>query len=204
MFAIHIAGRDSVEGEMESVAKFIIDDADREFCEMVVVDSNHDNALSKWLREADYRTDPANALFFLTCQKRQYEAIAEQDGWFHLIEWVLRDKRVPDSIRFLREDESFIICGSEHGGIECGMHGHLGPNGARGTPWNLAKIGRKANTGHTHSAGIRDGLYTAGTCSVMDMGYNSGPSSWSHTLVLTYPNGKRALVTMWHGAYRAI
>jgi len=204
MFSIHCEGRDAVEGEMDEVAKFITEDASRDFCEMVVVDSNHDNALTRWLKEADYKKDPANALFFLKCQLRKYEAIAEEDGWFHLVEWVLQSKGVPESVRFLREDESFIICGDAHGGIECGMHGHLGPNGARGTPLGLARLGRKANTGHTHSAGIRDGLYTGGTCSVMDMGYNSGPSSWSHSHVVTYPNGKRTIVTMWHGAYCAI
>lgn len=200
MFKIHVAGRDSVEGEMEDVAEFINEVASRDWCEMVVVDSNHDNALTRWLREADYRKDPVNALFFLKCQLRKYESIAEEDGWFHMIEWVLQDKEVDPAVRFLRVDESFVICNA----IECGMHGHLGPNGARGTPWNLAKIGRKANTGHTHSAGIRDGLYTAGTCSVMDMGYNDGPSSWSHSHIVTYANGKRAVVTMWHGAYRAV
>lgn len=199
MFGIHVAGRDSVEGEMESVAQFLVEDSARDFCTTVVVDSNHDNALTRWLKEADYRRDPVNALFFLRCQTRKYESIAEEDGWFHLVEWVLQNKGVPEAVRFLRVDESFNICGE----IECGMHGHLGPNGARGTPWNLAKLGSKANTGHTHSAGIRDGLYTAGTCSVMDMGYNSGPSSWSHSHIVTYPNGKRTIVTMWHGAYRA-
>lgn len=199
MFAIHCQGRDSVEGEMEDVAKFINEVAERDFCEMVVVDSNHDNALTRWLKEADYKIDPVNALFFLTCQKRKYEAIADGDGWFHLVEWVLQNKGVPKEVRFLRVDESFLVCGE----IECGMHGHLGINGARGAPNSLAKLGRKANTGHTHSAGIRDGLYTGGTCSIMDMGYNNGPGSWSHSHVVTYPNGKRCIVTMWHGAYRA-
>jgi len=201
MFAIHMRGRDEVEGEMQSVASFLKEEVMRPDCETVVVDSNHDNALTRWLREADYREDPANALFFLKCQLRKYQAIAEEDHWFHMIEWVLQNQGVSPNIRFLREDESFLICGDN--GIECGMHGHLGPNGARGTPWNLAKIGRRGNTGHTHSAGIRDGLYTAGTCSIMDMVYNSGPSSWSHSHIITYSNGKRAIVTMWHGAYRA-
>lgn len=203
MFAIHVAGRDSVESEMDEVAEFLTEEANRDFCQTVVVDSNHDNALTRWLRETDYREDPANALFFLRCQLRKYEAIAQGDDWFHPIEWVLQGKGVHESVRFLRTDESFIICGDAHGGIECGMHGHLGPNGVRGNPWNLAKIGRKANTGHTHSAGIRDGLYTGGTCSVMDAGYNDGPSSWSHSHVVTYANGKRAIITMWHGAFRA-
>ena len=91
------------------------------------------------------------------------------------------------------EDESLKIAGIEHG-----MHGHLGPNGARGNPKNLRTAG-KANTGHTHSAGIVDGVYTAGVYGELDMGYNKGLSSWSHSFIITYPNGKRTICTIKDG-----
>jgi len=106
----------------------------------------------------------------------------------------------PKSIRFLRTDEPYIIC---NGKIECGMHGHLGPNGARGTPQNLQKVGRRANTAHTHSAGIWNGLFVAGTSTKLRWDYNRGPSSWSHSHVVTYPSGQRAIITMWNGRWRA-
>jgi len=64
-------------------------------------------------------------------------------------------------------------------------------------------MGRKAIVGHTHQAGIHDGIYTAGVSGSLDMDYNRGPSSWSHSHVLTYPNGKRAIVTMWRDKWRA-
>jgi hypothetical protein len=83
------------------------------------------------------------------------------------------------------------------------MHGHLGPNGSRGTPQNLNKVGRRANTGHTHSAGIWNGLYVAGTSSTLDFGYNKGPSSWTHSHIVTYPNGKRTIITVYAGKWRA-
>src|SRR3546814_337856 len=83
------------------------------------------------------------------------------------------------------------------------MHGHLGPNGARGGAAAFAKMGRKANVGHSHQAGIYDGIFTAGTSSNLDMGYNRGPSSWSHSDVLTYKNGKRTIITHWNGKWRA-
>ena len=83
------------------------------------------------------------------------------------------------------------------------MHGHLGANGARGGANGFAKMGRKANVGHSHSAGIHDGIYTAGTSSDLDLRYNSGPSSWSHSHIVTYPNGKRAIITIWKGRWRA-
>ena len=42
----------------------------------VIVASNHIEHLERWLREADYRDDPENALFFLRLQAEVYEAIA--------------------------------------------------------------------------------------------------------------------------------
>ncbi len=166
---------------------------------MVVVDSNHDNAMERWLREADYRDDPKNAVYFLEMQLAKYKAIRRGDANFHLIEHALKDMSfTPKGTKFLRPDESFLLCGQ----VECGMHGHLGPNGSRGNPVALARISRKANTGHTHSAGIYDGLYVAGTSSLLDLFYNIGPSSWSHSHIITYPNGKRAIITMWGGKWR--
>ena len=103
---------------------------------------------------------------------------------------------------FLREDESMILTPAK---IECGMHGHLGPDGGRGSVFNLSKMARKANIGHCHKAGIYDGLYAAGvSCEhKTDAWYLKGPSSWSHSHIVTYPNGKRTIVTVWKGKYRA-
>jgi hypothetical protein len=200
-FELFVQNRESVEGEVASAAAFL-GEAARPDCKTIVVDSNHDNALERWLREADYKSDPVNAMFFLRCQLKKYESIASGDGT-HLFAWALQNAGAPKEVRFLKTDESFVICRDAAGGIECGNHGHLGPDGARGTPGNLSKMGRKQNTGHTHRSGIYDGMYTAGTSSDFDMGYNSGPSSWSHSHILTYGNGKRAICTMWREAWRA-
>ena len=104
---------------------------------------------------------------------------------------------------FLGIDDGWVICDDGSGGIECSMHGDLGPNGSRGTPLGLSKMGRRANTGHTHSAAIIDGLYVAGCMSRLSQDWNLGPSSWSHSHIVTYPNGKRTIVTMFNGKWRA-
>jgi hypothetical protein len=197
-FKRFIQNRENVREECQRVVEFL-DESQRGFCQSVVVDSNHDAALGRWLREADYRKDPVNAVFFLKLQAAVYESIEQSNGNFHLMEYAMRLLGTGDDIRFLRTDESFVIGKN----IECGMHGHLGPNGSRGTPANLSKLGLKANVGHTHSAGIYDGLYVAGLCGKLDQGYNKGPSSWSTTQIVTYQNGKRALYTMSHRDWRA-
>lgn len=164
----------------------------------VVVDSNHDQALQRWLREADIRQDPENAEFFHRASMMLHMHI-RANREFNVFEWaVTADGTIPSKTIFLKEDDSFLI----HG-IEQGLHGHRGPNGARGNHKSFRMIGRKVNIGHTHSAGIIDGVYVAGVSGSLDMGYNTGPSSWSHSHIVTYANGKRAIVTMKRGKWRA-
>jgi len=207
-----VNNKDSVESEVGSACEWLVArsiEAEEWGGKIVVVDSNHDNAMMRWLREGNYRNDPVNALFFLRLQTAVYEAIARNEyNGFHLFEWVFEEYFGYGSkhdIQFLRTDESYIICdnASPGSGIECGMHGHLGPNGSRGSINNLAKTGHKANVGHSHTAGIRDGVYQAGTSSKLDLGYNKGPSSWSHSHIIVYPNGKRTIVTICNGKWRA-
>jgi hypothetical protein len=208
-FELHLSGKDSGVDELKNVARFIMHDSWRDFCKTVVVDSNHDNAMTRWLREADYREDPKNALLFLAAQLEVYQAIAAGDKKFHLVSWAV-NRMAPDyaatrgrTVKFLHQDESFVICPDANGGIECGMHGHQGPNGAKGSAAAFSRMGRKSNIGHSHSACIHDGTYVAGVTGALDQGYNAGPSSWSHSHVVTYANGKRAILTVWDGKWRA-
>lgn len=202
MFKRHAMAEDCVRAEVVRV-RDTLHRMERDWCQTVVVDSNHDNALERWLREADYRTDPLNALFFLECQLDKYKALYFDDDTHHVMRAALEREGVSADILFLGPDDSYVICPDASGGIECGMHGHLGPNGSRGTPRNLSRMGRKGNTGHTHSAGIVDGMYVAGTMSRLKLEYNRGPSSWSHSFIVTYENGKRTIVTCYNGKWRA-
>lgn len=171
----------------------------------VVVDSNHDRALERWIRESDWRQDPANMEFYLRSAHAKLRAIRLREDFHMLRYWYDRCNISGErlDVQFLDEDESFVICPDRNGGIECGMHGHLGPNGSRGSSRAFAKMGRKANVGHTHQAGIRDGIFTAGITGLVDQGYNVGPSSWSNSHVVTYENGKRAILTVWNDKWRA-
>lgn len=201
-FRKYVEGEDSVQDELQDALE-LAHQMQRDGCEVIVVQSNHDNALTRWLRETDYRSDPRNAMVFLKTQLRTYQSIANREVGFHILEWVMRDLGCSKQVQFLREDDSYVICREHGGGIECGMHGHAGPNGSRGSAWALRKMGRKANVGHSHSATIVEGLFVAGTSSRLDVGYNVGPSSWTHSHIVTYANGKRAIVTMYGGAWRA-
>lgn len=203
-FRKFMSGKDDVVAEMQQVAAFL-DSLRDQFpdTKTVVVNSNHDNRLMRWLQEADYRQDPRNALFFLRCQLRVYQLLSQGKSDINIVADALAYLNVPKEIRFLNEDESFVICKDAHGGIECGMHGHLGVDGGPASLHSFARMGRKTNTGHTHRAGIVDGAYCAGVTGSLKQGYNRGPSTWSHSHIITYENGKRAIITMRGSKWRA-
>jgi transposase len=199
-----VHGQESVADVMGRLLNFLYR-IERDDCKTIIVESNHDKMLGRWLREADYRHDPANAEFFLRLQARTYAAIKERDDRFSPLEAALRelDDRISGGALkavFLRESDSYIICPQAGGGIECALHGHKGANGAKGHIYAFAKMGPKANVAHTHAAAIFEGIYQAGTCSKLDLGYNRGGlSSWNHSHIVTYPSGKRVILTMQAG-----
>ena len=53
---------------------------------------------------------------------------------------------MPGDIIFLNQGESFVTSG-----IECGLHGHNGINGARGGPQQFKRLSSKVNGAHGHS-----------------------------------------------------
>jgi hypothetical protein len=199
-FIKHDAGATDVAGEVAEAGEFLRL-ATRSWCETVVVRSNHDEALVRWLKEADFREDPENALFYLRTSTAAYEAMAEGKD-FDLIEHVLREAGAPRKTIFLKRDEQYVVCEDAGGGIELGMHGDIGVNGSRGSLRQFARTGRKCVVGHSHSAGIVEGAYQVGVMGALDQGYNTGQSSWSHSNVVVYPNGKRAVITIWKGRWR--
>ena len=200
-----LRGLHRVDEELKQT-RAILEQYLRPWCQTVAPDANHDAKwLESWLSKFDYRYDPANAELFLRMQNFMYAEIRKDitaPKNVNLMKYAFEKeaKLKAGAVKFLLPDESFTV-----GEVELGCHGHLGPNGTFGSPANLAKIGKKATTAHTHSAGIYHGLYVAGTSSKLtkDWDYTMGPSSWSWSHVLQYANGQRAVVTMKNGKWRA-
>lgn len=215
-FHVWLRGYHKLDNELVDTAK-LLESYERPFARTVIVDSNHDDPwIKRWLREYDYRKDPPNTEVFLKLQAYLYRnirnGVTDEESRarkanpkmvrdINMIEYALREiGGYKAKAKFLNADESFLTCDRK---IENGMHGHLGPAGSYGSPSNLSKMGRKANTAHTHSCGIWNGLYVAGTSSKLRWDYTKGPSNWSHTHIVTYPNGKRSLITLYDGKWRA-
>ena len=202
IYSKYIRGRADVGRELKELAVFLRTEQYRPSCQTIVVGSNHDAALLRWLREAEFRHDPQNARTFLALQYKVYTAMAEGRADFHLLRSLMYEMGVPKDVQFLHDDDSFVIC-RPGGGVECGLHGHAGINGSRGSPVQFAKLGRRVNTGHTHSASIIGDCFTAGTSSILRPAYARGPSSWTHSHIVTYRSGCRAIITLRDGFWRA-
>lgn len=199
---------DSVKEEVKQTAALMREMA-RPFSQLVVVNSNHDRHGDRWLDEAVWHKDPLNAEFMLEALLSRAKAIREAaeeakrtgrkdpDVRWQFHEWALTFIGCPDA-KFLRRDESFRVKG-----IECGMHGDEGPNGSRGTTRSYRHMDTRVNKGHDHVAAIVDGVYSAGACA-RSFSYMHGPSAHSVSHILIYPNGKRQIVTVRGGKWRAV
>ncbi|PAL23553.1 hypothetical protein [Sphingopyxis sp. GW247-27LB] len=201
--AMTAAGKDRVEDEVRAVARFLRATA-ADWSTSVVVASNHNDALVRWLREADPRLDATNGRYWCELNAEYMRRLEHGDHDFDIIEWAIKRAAADplDDIVFVPRNGSYLVCQAA-GGIETALHGDEGPNGARGSALNMNRMAMRINRGHDHTASIVDGVYTSGLVGLMDQGYNSGPSSWSHTQTLTYPSAKRTLVTIIDGKYRA-
>lgn len=193
LFDKYVNQQDDVAAEMSRAAVFLTNESYRSGTKTIVVESNHDAALTRWLRESDFRFDPKNAEFFLKAQAIIYGCIRKGKK-VNALKELMQEMGVKDAT-FLDADASFSILG-----IECGLHGHFGSNGSRSN--NFTAIGQRVNVGHSHSARIRGDQFTAGTCSKLRLSYNRGPSSWTHSHIVIYPNGCRTIITSWKGKWR--
>lgn len=167
----------------------------------IVQASNHNDMLRRFMaRDFDWRTDHANSEFGLetALYMRRNAKITEKGAeypdplhyWFGQI-------GAPRNVQMLNLDESFAP-----GGIEHGLHGDMGANGAKGSRKAFAHMGNKSVTFHTHSDYIYEGNYGAGTKTRLRLEYNHGLNGWTNADVLTQWDSKRQIVRYIDGKYR--
>lgn len=160
---------------------------------VIVVKSNHDIFLDRWLDEGRYLHDSQNYIIGLELAlakahgKDPLEAGYKKFGKLH-------------KVKFLKEDESFKISAKN---IECGVHGHRGPNGSRGSIVGLESAYQNLVFGHTHNPEILRDAYNVGTSTYLKLGYNVGPTSWGQTHCAVYADGTRQLINIIDGKWKA-
>ena len=191
-------GADNARAEVEEAIDFVRQRTSKNH-RAVIVGSNHDDMLTRWILNHDWKEDPVNAAFYLETAAAMVasaklgptgtEYPAAFPYWF--------DKaRVPYA-RCLKTDESFVLAD-----VEMGFHFDKGPSGSRGSIRNMRRIGTKTIGGHSHSPGEDEGAVQVGTSTRLTAEYVRGPSAWLNAHCSLNADGKRQLVTIVDGEFR--
>lgn len=196
--AMHHGGQERVEDEIKAVSAWLTRVAAMG-PKCVHVASNHNMHLDIWLKDKSAHIDPPNARYWHEMNTAWHRAIEQGHGDDFLIhEFALRKASINglDGVHFLREGDSYVICQTSNP-VECGLHSHIGPRGARGSATNLARVPMRMNIGHGHGSMIKEGVYMSGTLGAPERWSSKGPGDWLPSHIVTYASGKRTLVTQW-------
>jgi hypothetical protein len=203
-YAKNMSGIDSIERELNQTLKFI-EDTTPEKTQSIIVPSNHNSHLFRWLNEADPKVDLVNAkiyhklMWLMLDNGTVVNNTPKYPDPFELYsrELYKEGKMSKDKIRFLTSDDDFLI----HE-IDVNNHGDLGVNGAKGNRLQFKDLPNKSIVGHSHSPGINAGCYQVGTSSNLRLEYNKGLSSWHTCHCIIHKNGKRQLVFLVDGKWK--
>jgi len=174
--------------ELNNMAAFFDRYSDFNF---VMVRSNHCEFLDRWLNDVDWRKATNKSTYLELAYVLKNDIIGKG-----IIPAILNKYEVTN-VKCLGIDESYRVMN-----IECGVHGHIGTNGSRGSAIQFKDMNTKNITGHTHSPLRIDGHVCVGTLTHLRVGYNKGLSSWGHANAIIYPNGKMQLVIINKDTYK--
>ena len=163
---------------------------------LYIVKSNHDEFLERYLKEGRYIEDEVNHYTALKIAPALFEGEDVLKRGFLLVAKTDDEIQRINSWNFLVRESTVEISN-----VHCSSHGDLGLNGARSSIASLEKIYGDCVVGHSHSPAIQRGVFRVGTMSNLDMEYNRGPSSWTHTNCLVYSNGQRQLLNRINSKY---
>jgi hypothetical protein len=193
LYQRHASERDSLENEL--IATYtILEHLDKSLTprEVLIVKSNHDEHLDRYLREGRYVDDPVNHYTSLKVAPALFENVDVLKYAFEQVGMIPRSHW-----RYLSREDSVQV-----GGVECAAHGDLGMNGGGASLNGMEKVYGRCVIGHSHTPAIQRGVFRVGTLSKLDMGYNRGPSTWLPTSCLLYENGQMQLINVVNGKCR--
>jgi hypothetical protein len=169
-------GSNSLKREIDYMIDWL--DTMRKF-NLIIVRSNHDDFVDRWIINSDWKLNVKNALEYM-----EYTRVLLQDEAPKGIIPYIIDSHF-DDITTLGRDQGYQV-----NGWEIGYHGDMGSGGSRGTLQQYRNLSTKTITGHSHSPGRKDGSLAVGTSTVLRMGYNKGASGWLQSHVILHSDGK--------------
>lgn len=168
------------------------------FKNVVIVRSNHDDFLDRWLKNEDWKKQPTfkNSRLYMQLSDILLEQYGSNPNNVAGVIPTLIKRKFPNFITLGRSGSYKV-----KGGWELGQHGDLGSNGSRGSLLQFRKLNTKIVVGHYHSPGRKDGALAVGTSTKLRVGYNQGASSWLQSHVIIHNDGKAQHINFIHGEF---
>lgn len=197
LYGKQLHGEDDLKKELETMVNVLGQFVQYKDSNVVIVRSNHDDFLDRWLKNEDWKKQPSlkNSRLYMQLSDRllgQYE-----NDPYH-VKGIIPEmiNNVFPKFITLGLNDSYVVRG-----FELAMHGHLGVNGAKGGPESFRKLNTKMVSAHTHSTFRKDGLLIAGTSTKLRLNYTNGPSSWTQGHIIIDNYGKAQSIIFFNGEF---
>lgn len=154
---------------------------------ILMIDCNHHDFLERYLKAGKYINDKINY------EIAHRMIVMKLDGKNPLKEYIDPN----DELIWLGSTDDYYI-----EGYQVNVHGHLGPDGARGSNINLEKTYGKVMKAHDHKIIKRYGLISSGHFSSDRHGYNKGASTWLPGVGVIYKGGQVQNIIVIDGEWR--
>lgn len=190
-----VNGTNDLEKEIDNMLAALV--PFDKFKNVVVVRSNHDDFIDRWLKKEDWKKQPSpkNSRLYMKFSDILLGQYADNPDNVQGIIPYLINKVFPRFIT-LGRSASYKVKG-----WELGQHGDIGANGSRGSLLNYRKLNTKIVVGHYHSPGRKDGAIAVGTSTHLRVGYNQGPSSWLQSHVIIHNDGRAQHINFIDGEF---
>ena len=182
---------DTLEKELNAFAEKLLE-INKLFPKSKIVDvpSNHpyflirylDGPEARWLRDRPENVKVASELFYTRINKIDTNPIRY---------WIR--KYFPQTDSFMVWPDEGVSFERTEKKIEMNVHGHKGPNGAKGARRGIRLAYHDANQAHSHGAFIDGGLWSAGVLGHNHLYNGSTPGNWLAVNISTYKNGQRQM-----------
>jgi hypothetical protein len=157
---------------------------------LVVVRSNHDDFVDRWIQNADWKKNIKNSVEYM----EYTHVLLNRQAPNGIIPYIINKHY--KNVKTLGRADSFSVQG-----WELGIHGDVGSGGSRGSLEQFRRLNTKIVVGHYHTPGRKDGALAVGTSTKLRVGYNNGASSWLHSHVIIHRDGKAQHVIIIDGEY---
>jgi hypothetical protein len=153
---------------------------------VVIVRSNHDDFLDRWLKNEDWKKQPTfkNSRLYMKFSDMLLDQYGKNPYNIKGVIPTIINDRFP-KFKTLGRSSSYKIKG-----WEVGQHGDLGSSGSRGSLQQFRQLNTKIIVGHYHKPERKDGAMSVGTTTKLRVGYNKGASAWLQSHILIHNDGR--------------